>query len=102
MRWWTLAKLYLVMEYAGGGELFTKITNEGRLKEPDAAPLFAQAMSAMDHLVSHYDHLRIQNKSKNLKIKKIQKSKNKKNKKKNKKFFFFNFKILKSNFFFNF
>ncbi|OQV14543.1 Serine/threonine-protein kinase NIM1 [Hypsibius exemplaris] len=46
----TLAKLYLVMEYAGGGELFTKITNEGRLKEPDAAPLLAQVISAMDHL----------------------------------------------------
>ena len=68
----TLAKLYLVMEYAGGGELFTKITNEGRLKEPDAAPLFAQAISAMDHLVSYCDHIRIQ------KNKKIKKFKNKK------------------------
>lgn len=48
----TLAKLYLVMEYAGGGELFAKITNEGRLKETDAVPLFAQAVSAIDHLVS--------------------------------------------------
>ena len=47
----TLAKLYLVIEYAGGGELFAKITNEGRFKETDAMPLFAQAMSAMDHLV---------------------------------------------------
>ncbi|GAU90266.1 hypothetical protein RvY_02706-2 [Ramazzottius varieornatus] len=46
----TLAKLYLVMEYAGGGELFTRITNEGRFKEADAMPLFAQAISAMDHL----------------------------------------------------
>ena len=29
----TLAKLHIIMEYAGGGELFTKISNEGRLRE---------------------------------------------------------------------
>lgn len=47
----TLAKMYIVMEYAGGGELFTKITNEGKLLEKDARHLYAQIVSAVQHMV---------------------------------------------------
>lgn len=47
----TLAKLHMVMEYASGGELFTKISNEGRLPENEARPLFAQVVAAVEHMV---------------------------------------------------
>ena len=40
------------MEYAGGGELFTRISNEGRLPENECKLYFAQIVSAVDHLVS--------------------------------------------------
>ena len=47
----TLAKLHIIMEYAGGGELFTKISSDGRLRENEAKSLFAQVVSAVDHMV---------------------------------------------------
>ena len=47
----TLSKLYLVMEYACNGELYTKITSDGRLLEPEARLLFAQIVAAVDHMV---------------------------------------------------
>ena len=48
----TLAKLHIIMEYATGGELFTKISNEGRLTEKEARPLYAQILAAVEHMVS--------------------------------------------------
>lgn len=48
----TLAKLHIVMEYAGGGELFTRISNEGKLSEPEARHVFSQVVAAMEHMVS--------------------------------------------------
>ncbi|XP_052778157.1 serine/threonine-protein kinase NIM1-like [Mya arenaria] len=48
----TLAKLHIVMEYAGGGELFTKISNEGKLPEPEARHIFSQVAAAMEHMHS--------------------------------------------------
>ncbi len=48
----TLAKLHLVMEYASGGELFTKISNEGKLNEAEAKVIYSQVMSAVHHMVS--------------------------------------------------
>ena len=48
----TLAKLHIVMEYAGGGELFTRISNEGKFPEPEARNIFAQVVAAVDHMVS--------------------------------------------------
>ena len=47
----TLSKLHLVMEYASCGELFTKISNDGRLQESEAKPLFAQIVAAVEHMV---------------------------------------------------
>lgn len=47
----TLAKLHIVMEYAGGGELFTKISNEGKLPESDAKILYSQIVSTVKHMV---------------------------------------------------
>ncbi|XP_078416743.1 serine/threonine-protein kinase NIM1-like [Cetorhinus maximus] len=46
----TLSKLHLVMEYAGGGELFTKISTEGRLSEADSKIIFAQIVAAVKHM----------------------------------------------------
>jgi len=48
----TLSKLHLVMEYASCGELFTRISNDGRLQESDAKPVFAQIVAAVEHMVT--------------------------------------------------
>lgn len=48
----TLSKLHLVMEYAGGGELFGKISTEGKLSEPESKVIFSQIVSAVKHMVS--------------------------------------------------
>ena len=47
----TIAKLHIVMEYAGGGELFNKISGEGRMPEPEARTIFAQVVAAIEHMV---------------------------------------------------
>lgn len=44
-------KIHLVMEFASGGELYQKISNQGKLIEPLAKSLFAQIISAIDHMV---------------------------------------------------
>ncbi|XP_002734496.1 serine/threonine-protein kinase NIM1-like [Saccoglossus kowalevskii] len=46
----TLAKLHIVMEYAPGGELFAKISNEGKLNETEAKSLYAQVIAAVEHM----------------------------------------------------
>ncbi|XP_030368192.1 serine/threonine-protein kinase NIM1 [Strigops habroptila] len=46
----TLSKLHLVMEYAGGGELFTKISTEGKLLETECKIIFSQIVSAVKHM----------------------------------------------------
>ena len=47
----TLTKLHLVIEYASGGELFAKISNEGKISEKTAKRLYAQVVSAVEHMV---------------------------------------------------
>ncbi|KAF7665352.1 hypothetical protein LDENG_00146030 [Lucifuga dentata] len=46
----TLTRLHLVMEYAGGGELYTKITTEGKLSDTDSKIVFSQILSAVKHM----------------------------------------------------
>jgi len=41
--------LYLVMEYASGGELFDHLVKNGRMREPDARMLFRQLVSAIEY-----------------------------------------------------
>uniref|UniRef100_A0A4W3I6U8 non-specific serine/threonine protein kinase n=1 Tax=Callorhinchus milii TaxID=7868 RepID=A0A4W3I6U8_CALMI len=43
-------RLHLVLEYAGGGELFTKIGTWGRLSEHEAKLIFIQIVSAVKHM----------------------------------------------------
>lgn len=49
----TYSKLYLVMEYAGGGELYNKVTTMGKLEEAVARNLFSQICSAVSHMVNN-------------------------------------------------
>lgn len=48
----TLSKLHIVMEYACGGELFAKISNEGKFAERTAKRYYTQVLSAVEHMVS--------------------------------------------------
>ena len=48
----TLSKLHIVMEYACGGELFAKISSEGKLHEKAARKIFKQVVAAVGHMVS--------------------------------------------------
>jgi len=45
--------IYLVTEYAPNGEIFDHLVANGRMKEPEAARVFTQLISAV-----HYCHLR--------------------------------------------
>lgn len=42
-------KIYFVMEYVTGGELFNKIKRQGKLKEDDARNYFQQLINAVDY-----------------------------------------------------
>jgi len=53
----TLSKLYIMLEYAPEGELYTRITcNPDGLPEADAKVTFAQIVSAVEHMVSNIYH----------------------------------------------
>lgn len=46
----TLSRIHLVVEFAGGGELFNTITTQGRMSEGQAASVFTQVLSAITYL----------------------------------------------------
>ncbi|XP_039259012.2 serine/threonine-protein kinase NIM1-like [Styela clava] len=49
----TKSKLFLVMEYAGGGELFSRLSSQGKMAESDAKIIFSQILSAVEHMHQH-------------------------------------------------
>ncbi|KAK7341001.1 hypothetical protein VNO80_23925 [Phaseolus coccineus] len=55
----TKTKIYLVVDYAGGGELFSKLSLRGRLPEPLVRRYFSQLVSALlfchRHGIAHRD-----------------------------------------------
>ena len=46
----TPKQLYLIMEYASGGELFDYIVAKGRLKEKEACKFYQQIMAGVDYI----------------------------------------------------
>ncbi|KAL6469909.1 hypothetical protein MHYP_G00210280 [Metynnis hypsauchen] len=46
----TPSRLYLVLEYAGGGDLHSRITSQGKISEPESKIVFAQILSAVKHM----------------------------------------------------
>ncbi|VDM27057.1 unnamed protein product [Toxocara canis] len=46
----TISRTFLVLEYAGGGELYAFVQERGKLTENDGKPLFAQIVSAVAHM----------------------------------------------------
>ncbi|TRZ01384.1 hypothetical protein DNTS_033769 [Danionella cerebrum] len=49
----TLTRLYLVMEFASGGELYSKISTEGKLSDIDSKIVFSQVLSAVRHMAEN-------------------------------------------------
>lgn len=49
----TPSRLYLVLEYAGGGDLHNKICCEGKLSDNSSKITFAQILSAIKYMVRH-------------------------------------------------
>jgi serine/threonine protein kinase len=45
----TTSKIFIVLELVEGGELFDKITSQGRLSEPQARFYFRQVVEGLDH-----------------------------------------------------
>lgn len=48
----TPSRLYLVLEYAGGGDLHNRICSEGKLCDNTSKTTFAQILSAIKYMVS--------------------------------------------------
>lgn len=46
----TPVKLFLIMEYASGGELFDYIVTQHRVKEPEACKFFQQILSGIEYI----------------------------------------------------
>lgn len=49
----TSAKIFIVLEFVGGGELFDKIANEGKLSEERARFYFTQILEGLEHCHSN-------------------------------------------------
>ena len=49
-------EIHIVTEYAPGGELYTRISKQGKFSENEAKCIFAQIIAAVDHMVTNTSH----------------------------------------------
>jgi serine/threonine-protein kinase NIM1 len=50
-------EIYIVTEYAPGGELYTRLSKQGKFVEDEAKNIFAQITAAVDHIVKYMNYL---------------------------------------------
>ena len=55
----TPREIHLVMEYAPGGDLYTRLSRTGKVPESEAKQIFAQIVAAIDHIVKKRIQLKI-------------------------------------------
>ncbi len=47
----TPKQIYIVTEYASGGDLYSRITDNGKMSENEAQLIFVQIAAAVEHMV---------------------------------------------------
>jgi serine/threonine-protein kinase NIM1 len=47
----TPKEIYIVTEYASGGDLYSRITDNGKMSENEAQLIFVQIAAAVEHMV---------------------------------------------------
>jgi len=47
----TPKEIYIVTEYASGGDLYSRITDNGKMPENEAQLIFVQIAAAVEHMV---------------------------------------------------
>jgi serine/threonine-protein kinase NIM1 len=50
----TPTNIFIVNEYASGGDLYTRILEKGKFNENEAKKIFAQITAAVDHMVTKH------------------------------------------------
>lgn len=55
----SITRLNIVMEYAAGGDMETRIQKKGAFTDPESKIIFAQLVSAIQHMVRRNDIVKL-------------------------------------------